>query len=126
MPGSKGNFKIEIDATGSESEINYQIIVLEEKNIPKNFEFYAEIYNEKNEMIEKTDKYENLSNLAKEKLFGNISLEKNNQKRNIIIYWNWKDEQNDIFLEMKDGTISLNENSSLESVFCIEIIGKQI
>ncbi len=128
FPGSHGNFEIELDATGAETSIEYKILVLEEKNIPKNFEFYAETTNSNGEIIEKTDKYKTFTELANEKLFGNIEQKESNQKRKITVYWNWKDEDIDNLLNIKDGTLIFDENnnSSLESTLNIEIEGKQI
>ena len=122
FPGSHGNFEIELDATGAETNIEYKILVLEEKNIPENFEFYAETTNSKGEIIEKTDKYKTFTDLAKEKLFGSIEQKEGNQKRKITVYWNWKDEDIDNLLNIKDGTLIFDENnnSSLESTLNIE------
>lgn len=127
FPGSHGNFEIELDATGAETNIEYKVLVLEEKNIPENFEFYAETTNSNGEIIEKTDKYKTFTDLAKEKLFGSIEQKEDNQKRKITVYWNWKDEDIDNLLNIKDGTLIFDENnSSLESTLNIEIEGKQI
>ena len=126
FPGSNGKFEIEINATGAETNIEYKIVSVEEKNIPQNFEFYAEIINEIGEILETTDKYNLFSKLAEERLCGNIGMEKNNQIRKVIVYWNWKNEDN--LLDMKDGTLLYNTNneSSLNCSLIIEIIGKQI
>lgn len=128
FPGSKGEFEIELDATGAETDIEYKILVLEEKNIPSNFEFYAETINSKGEIIDKTDKYQHFSELANNKLFESIAFDKNNQTRKIKVYWFWKDENVDDLLNIKDGTLVFNENneSSLDCNLKIEIIGKQI
>lgn len=68
MPGTSGNFIIDIDATGSEVEIDYKIIVLEEKNIPTNMKFYGEITDEKGGVIKKTKEYETFEELSSKEL----------------------------------------------------------
>ena len=64
MPGSRGDFYLEIDATGSEVDIDYQVNVLEEKNIPRNMRFYGEIINEKGGVIKKTKEYASFRELS--------------------------------------------------------------
>ena len=53
---------------------------------------------------------------------------KNNQKRNIIVYWNWDFNEDDTSsVDRDDATLVIDEegNSSLDCGFNIEIIGKQ-
>ena len=50
-PGSNGEFEIEVDATGSEVDVGYEILVSEEKNIPTNMKFYAEILDENGKVV---------------------------------------------------------------------------
>ncbi len=122
FPGSKGEFEIEIDAEKSETGISYKINVLEEKNLPNDFYFFAEIKDQNENIIKKTDKYSSFSKLAEENLYGDILVEKNNQKRFIIIYWEWsinENENNIIDIE------TLNNNSWKYEIY-IEVIGKQI
>lgn len=68
MPGSSGEFNLQIDATGSEVDIDYQVNVLEEKNIPRNMKFYGEIINEKGGVIKKTKEYESFEELSSKEL----------------------------------------------------------
>jgi hypothetical protein len=68
MPGTKGSFFIDIDASGAEVEIEYKINTLEEKNIPRNMKFYGEIINEKGGVIKKTEKYNTFKELASKEL----------------------------------------------------------
>lgn len=127
-PGSNGDFQIEIDATGSEAEINYEILVYNEKNFPTNFKFWAETKNQLGEIINKTIEYSSFNELASKDLFGNIPVEENNQKRIITVYWNWDFNENDTsFIDSNDAILSYDEygNSSLNCSFNIEIVGKQ-
>lgn len=114
-PGASGKFKIEIDATSSEINVFYEIVVLKEYNIPTNMTFIAEILDEKGGVIKKTEEYNSFLKLASENLNGTIEVERNNQKRQIIVYWEWKDLEDVIFE---------NENFS-DCGFELEIIGKQ-
>jgi len=68
MPGTSGNFLIDIDASGAEVEIEYKINVLEEKNIPRNMKFYGEILDEKGGVIKKTEEYSSFKELASKEL----------------------------------------------------------
>ncbi len=127
-PGSNGSFEIEVDASGSYVEVEYEIIVTEEKNIPTNMKFFAETINQQGGVIHKTKEYSKFTELAINELSGVIPVEENNQKRKIKVYWNWEYIQDDKSLQDKlDATLSYDENgmSSLECGFNIEIIGKQ-
>lgn len=127
-PGSNGNFEIEVDATDSEVEVEYEVLVKDEKNIPHNMKFYAETIDEKGGVISKTNNYDSFTELAAENLNGTIPVEKNNQKRNIIVYWNWDFNEDDTSsVDRDDATLVIDEegNSSLDCGFNIEIIGKQ-
>lgn len=115
-PGLNGNFKIEIDATSSEVEVLYEIIVLKEYNIPTNMTFIAEILDEKGGVIKKTEEYNSFFKLASENLKDTIPVQNNNQKREIIVYWQWKDDED----------VVLNDDSNFSDCgFELEIIGKQ-
>ena len=94
-PGSSGKFEIEIDAMGAEVPVDYEIVVINEKNIPTNIKFYAEIKDAFETILDKTEEYNSFSNLASEKLHGKIETEENNQIRRIVIYWYWNFNQND-------------------------------
>lgn len=127
-PGSNGVFEIEVDASTSDVDVEYEIKVSEEKNIPTNMKFFAEIRNGQGGVINKTKEYSTFAELAINELLGNIPVEENNQKREIMVYWNWEYSENDNSLQDKlDATLFYDENgrSSLECGFNIEIIGKQ-
>lgn len=125
-PGSKGDFEIEIDATGSDVNVWYKLEVVEEKNIPRNIKFIAEIYDEKGGVIKKTKEYKSFKELASQELEECILVEKQNQKRKIKIYWEWPFEEDDN-IDTEDANLKIDEfgNSSLDCGFKIEIIGKQ-
>lgn len=115
-PGSSGNFKIQIDATSSEIEVLYEVRVLKEYNLPQNMTFIAETLDEKGGVIEKTEEYDSFLKLASENLKGIIPVKNNNQKREIIVYWKWKDDE-DVFLN--------NNLNFSDCGFELEIVGKQ-
>lgn len=127
-PGSNGQFEIEVDATGSEVDVEYEIIVSDEKNIPTNMKFYAETKNEAGDIISTTEEKSSFSELASSDLKGTIPVETNNQKRTIVVYWDWEFNENDTSsVDSDDATLTYDEegNSSLECGFNIEIIGRQ-
>lgn len=68
MPGTNGSFFIDIDASGSEVEIEYKINTLEEKNIPRNMKFYGEIIDEKGGVEKKTKEYNSFKELSSKEL----------------------------------------------------------
>lgn len=78
--------------------------------------FIAEILDEKGGVIKKTEEYNSFLKLASENLKGTIPVEVNNQKRKIIIYWEWKDNK-DIILN--------NDFNFSDCGFELEIVGKQ-
>ncbi len=127
-PGSSGKFEIEIDATDSEVDVEYEILVSDEKNIPTNMKFHAETKDEKGNIIATSSEKNSFTELAGSELKGTIPIEKNNQKRIIIVYWNWDFNEEDTSLtDSNDATLAYDGdgNSSLDCGFNIEIIGKQ-
>lgn len=129
-PGSEGNFVIDVDATDSEVDVDYTISVTNEKNIPHNMFFYAEIFDEKGGVIKKTNSYNSFTTLANSEFTSNtIPAIKGNQKRKIVVYWKWKYDANDVSdVDRNDAILSYDENgnSSLDCGFDVEIIGKQL
>ena len=127
-PGSNGQFEIEVDATNSEVDVDYEILVSEERNIPTNMKFYTITKDEKGKVINTTDKYNSFTELAVENLNATIPVEIDNQKRIITVYWEWEFNENDTTtIDTEDATLSYDENgkSNLECGFNIEIIGRQ-
>lgn len=58
-PGSQGNFEIVLDSCGSDVEIEYNIVVSKEENLPQNLKFNMENkkekYNSLKELFDKSD-----------------------------------------------------------------------
>lgn len=75
--------------------------------------------------VVKTEENNSFANIAKENLKGTIPVETNNQKRTIIVHWNWPfNEEDETSTDSEDAT--LKENIvSLDCGFDIQIIGKQ-
>ena len=128
-PGTHGNFEIDVDATDSEVDVEYTISVTNEKNIPTNMKFYAEIFDEKGGLIKKTNTYSSFTELANtELLLNSIPFERGNQKRKIVVNWSWDFNENDTSdVDRNDAILSYDENgnSSLDCGFNIQIIGTQ-
>ena len=127
-PGSNGQFEIEVDATDSEVAVDYEVKVVDSQNIPRNMTFRAITIDEKGNQISETTSYNSFEQLASENLVGNIPVENGNQKRSIIVYWDWAFNSDDqTTTDSEDGTLVVdsNGNSSLDCLFNIEIIGKQ-
>lgn len=127
-PGSNGTFEIEVDATNSEVPVDYEVLVSNEKNIPRNMEFFAEIQNEDGSVITTTENFKSFTELAASQLKGNIPVVENNQIRKIVVHWNWEfNEEDTTSIDAEDGTLTYDENneSSLECGFDIQIIGRQ-
>lgn len=127
-PGTNGQFEIEVDATNSEVGVEYEILVSEEENIPTNMKFYAETKDENGNILETTEKSSSFTELAENYLKGTIPVEENNQKRTIVVYWDWEFNEDDTTTTDSNDAILVydeNGNSSLECGFNIEIIGRQ-
>lgn len=123
-PGSNGQFEIEVDATDSEVAVEYEIKVENETNIPRNMTFYTETKDENGNAV-KTEEKNSFAEIAAENLKGIIPVEANNQKRTIVVHWNWPfNEEDETSIDSEDAT--LNENIvSLDCGFDIQIIGRQ-
>ena len=82
-PGTKGSFNIEIDATGSEVGVDYDVNVSEETNLPMNLLYKVTIDG-------KTSKeYTSLTELAEENLSGTIDTINGEFIKDIIVHWEW-------------------------------------
>lgn len=79
-PGTSGEFKIIVDATGSEVGINYNITFTEEENKPQNLKF---IYD--------GVKYDSIKELENN-LSGIINANEPNKFKTINIQWEWEYE----------------------------------
>lgn len=128
MPGSKGNFEIILNASGSEVDIEYQINVIEEKNIPHNLRFSAEKIDENYNSSLKTEWYETFNQLAMENLKGIINRNENNQVVKWLVHWNWEFNEEDTSAQDAIDASAIFENEDQTNLNCrlkIEIIGKQ-
>ncbi len=125
-PGSSGQFEIEVDATDSEVAVEYEIKVENETNIPRNMTFYAETKDE-NGNVAKTEEKSSFAEIATENLKGIIPVETNNQKRTVVVHWNWPfNEDDETSTDSEDATLQANEEiASLDCGFDIQIIGRQ-
>ena len=125
-PGSKGEFKLEIDATGSDVSVDYELKILNEVNIPQNMKFSAIIKNQE-EVLSEIKEKNSFKELVESGLNGKINYDEKNKKRTIVINWNWPYETiGGDNLDTEIGTI--NQNSSENSLLCsvdIEIVGTQ-
>lgn len=84
-PGSKGSFNIEIDATGSETALDYTIEFTNFKNKIDNLKFYSDA----------TRTVDTEIDLTNTKAFdGSIALAESNKKVTKTVYWEWKDGVN--------------------------------
>lgn len=127
-PGSNGTFEIEVDATNSEVPVEYEILVSDEKNIPTNMKFYAEIQNEDGSTIKTTETKDSFTELATSEFKGLIPVETGNQKRKINVHWSWEfNDEDTTATDANDATLAYDENnvSSLDCGFNIQIIGRQ-
>lgn len=120
-PGTKGNFDIVIDATGSEVEVDYHVNVLSETNLPTNMKYYI---NKEDGSV--SGEYNSLRELSDSELKGKISIN-GDQRKVITINWKWPYETEDISqieeydsLDWYDGT-----KPDLEYKFVLQIIGTQ-
>ena len=127
-PGSNGSFEIEVDATNSEVPVEFEVLVSDEKNIPTNMKFYAEIKNEDGTIISTTETKNSFTELATNNFKGLIPVVEGNQKRIINVYWDWDfNEEDTTSIDADDAKLAYDENneSSLDCGFNIQIIGRQ-
>lgn len=83
-PGSKGSFNIVIDATGSETALEYKIEFTNIQNQIANLKFYSD-----------ADRKNEITDLTNTNAFdGNIALAETNKKVTKTVYWEWKDGVN--------------------------------
>lgn len=112
-PGTSGEFFINLDATGSEVGVDYEVKFSNEKNKPSNIKFS---YGGK--------QYNSLSEITDIK--GTIGVGESHKSRRIQILWNWNYEtgtaeeitENDI-LDTQEGIADLNYT------FDVSVIGTQ-
>lgn len=81
-PGSSGSFDIELDGTGSQVNIDYNVSFENLENVPTNMIFYTDASKTKN------------VNLASYKIDGTLNYG-SNMKKKYTIYWQWNANGND-------------------------------
>ena len=112
-PGTSGEFFINLDATGSEVGVDYEVKFTNEKNKPSNITFSYS-----------GQKYHSLSEITAIK--GTIGVDEEYKSRRIQILWTWEYEtgtgeeinENDI-LDTQEGIADLNYT------FDVNVIGTQ-
>ena len=133
-PGTSGNFKIIINASGSEVDVDYDVLLKnEESNKPANLYFTCEdLVNSKDEdgnLIKyysltdmlKVDNQTNRSNMS-----GSIDKDENKTPKEININWEWpyestQDGKTQEELDVQD----TNDSGIIDYNFTLNIIGKQ-
>lgn len=120
-PGTKGNFDIVIDATGSEVGVNYEVKVSSETNLPTNMKYYIT-----KKDGTKSNEYNSLEDLAKAELNGNIPINED-QIRTVTVNWMWPYESNDISKidEYDLADFQTGVKADLKYKFVLQIIGTQ-
>lgn len=115
-PGTEGNFNIEIDATGSEVGIQYQVTFDEKSQKPNNLFF---IYNRST--------YANFSDLAYA-LKGVINADAENKKISIPIKWIWEYETgNSLELREPEDVEDTQDGKTLQNyAFDVIVTGTQV
>ena len=118
-PGTKGSFVI--DATGSEVGVDYEVNVAEETNLPTNLLYKVTVDGETSES------YTSLTELAEDKLMGNLDTVNGEYTKTITIEWEWPYEtinENGVSdgdaADLVDGT-----KDNLNYEFVLQIIGTQ-
>lgn len=113
-PGTRGSFSIDIDGTGTEVGIDYQVLFQNEENKPQNLVFN---YN--------GTEYNSLTELHS--ILGNISANEQDKTREITIDWIWEYETgSDEEIEANDEKDTLDGIQIGEYVFDVVVTGKQV
>lgn len=120
-PGTEGSFDIVIDATGSEVGVDYEVNVAEETNLPTNLLYKVTVDGET------SNTYSSLSELAEDKLAGNLDTVNGEYTKTITVEWEWPYEtinENGVSegdaADLADGT-----KDNLNYEFVLQIIGTQ-
>lgn len=115
-PGTKGEFTIDVDATGTEVGVNYEVKFANETNKPTNLVF---TYN--------GEKFTTLANLA-EKLKGSILANDAQKAKSFTIKWQWDYETGTGETEIaKNDAIDTQEGiGNLDYTFDVIVTGTQM
>ncbi len=118
-PGTEGDFDIQIDATGSEVGVDYNVKVTSESESPANLKFYVQ--------GDESNKYSSLTALAEaQKLKGTIPANDTNRTRTITVKWKWlyEADSNDANVIATADTADTNFAGG-NYTFSMDIIGSQ-
>ncbi len=122
-PGYGGEIPIEIDATGSEVDVNYHIEVEESGNKPPNL-----VYRLRYENNTSSPEYSNLQDLFQLCMYGNILRTDENKvkKATLIIYWPYEISATSEQVQAADKVdTSIGEAEQYDYGFTLKVIGKQ-
>lgn len=114
-PGTYGQFEIGIDASGTETYVQYTIKA-ELNNKPRNLKFYSD--------SEKTKEIEVVDNVLS--IEGFMSLEDVNEVRTETIYWDWKYETGGTDTEIGQNDIKDKEDSGKLMTMQIAVTGTEV
>ena len=115
-PGTSGSFQIKLDATNSETGVNYIVNFENETQKPRNLKF---TYNNKT--------YNTLADLEKD-LIGTIGVNDSNKVKELNIGWNWKYETGNTPQEIaKNDEIDTEDGKNLNNyTFSMVVTGTQV
>lgn len=136
-PGTSGNFKIIINASGSEVDVDYDVLLKQEANHKP-----ANLYFTCSDLVDSTDengnlkKYYSLSdmlglvqvdqNTSKYNMSGKITKDNNGTPKEITVNWEWPYEstRDGLTLEELDEQ-DTNDSGINDYTFTLNILGKQ-
>lgn len=115
-PGTKGNFQIKLDGTGSEVGINYIVRFENESKKPRNLKFLYD-----------NNVYNSLTELQ-EVLVGAINADEQNKIKELTIYWQWDYETGKTEQEILASDIADTQDAKQISDYTFDIVvsGTQI
>ena len=137
-PGTSGSFKIIIDASGSEVDVDYDVLLKEEENNkPDNLYFTcSDLVNsrvDKNDSNSELIKYYSLeemlaydSQAEKYNMSGTIDKDANSTVREITVNWNWPYESTrDGYTQEDLDQLDTDDSGINDYTFTLSILGKQ-
>ena len=115
-PGTKGQFNIIVDATGSEVGVDYKVKFLNETQRPQNLKY---TYN--------NNTYNSITELEKD-LTGTIAANEENKLKTITIGWEWLYEtgSNESEITQNDKIDTQNAKDIQQYTFDVNVIGTQV
>ena len=131
-PGTSGSFKIIIDATGSEVDVDYDVFLADEDKEngkkPENLYFTCNdlVTGNGQKFYSLEEMFKNSSDEHKSNLSGTIAKDEASMKKVITVNWNWPYETTDRDGGLEKADIQDTEDSSINDYcFTLNIIGKQ-